>query len=183
MDKILIMNKLIDIVKTVELPDEIEFLHLNLIASTSRLYFLLWGPTGPFEDGYQIEDWVNVSLLLASWIVEVFNNVNKNMKNYELIKEHINNNDTFIQELISSIAISILDHDLIKIDEKSKLVAKSVLKSKTILPTINKYTNKLLLLLEGSCCFVKKSNKSIEKKLQKRTLKQSIKTKINSVQL
>jgi hypothetical protein len=177
-----IHEKLGLIMKDLNLDKDISFLKDNLLSHVDRLYQLLWGFNGPFADGYQLQDWVSVSLLLGNWIVEVLNDVNKNKRDYNKIRDFLGKNPGCIAQIVCDIAYEIVNNDLLPMDPQAKIVAKFILSSKTLVPTIMEHVDTLLNIIEEQCCccMFKKSNKSIKYKIQSLTKKQSKRSRGNA---
>lgn len=161
------------IMEELNLDPEIAFLRDHLVKHVERIYSLLWGFNGPFADGYQLQDWLSVTLLLSNWLIEVFNNVNKNKKEYIKVKNYFDKNPARIAKIVCDIAYKIVDKDLIQIDGDAKIIAKVVLSSMTFVPQIIKHLNVVLQIVEESCCgcMFKKNNNKQKIKIQTITKK------------
>jgi hypothetical protein len=169
------------IMKNLDLDEDISFLKDNLLMHVGRVYNLLWGYNGPFADGYQLQDWVSVSVLLGNWIGEVLNDVNKNKQKYNKLREYISNNPVCIAQIVCDIAYEIVNNDLVVMDPNAKIVAKLMISSKVLIPTIMPHVESLLTLIEEQCCCMfKKSNISKKYKLQALTKDQARRSRNNA---
>lgn len=177
-----VIEKLSDIIQEIDIDDKIVFIRKYLLKHVDRLYQLLWGFNGPFADGYQLQDWMAVTLLVSNWIMEVIADVQKFCDGFETLRNHISENPDYIPQLVCDFAYQIVNKDVLNLDDQSKIVAKFILSSKTLIPTIMRNINVLLDIIDDHCCYycMFKSDKNIQKKLQKISQNQARQSRENA---
>lgn len=162
-------ESLIKIVKTLDIPDSFK---KDLIGNISRIYKLLWGPGGPFADGYQFSDWLSVSLLVSNWIMEIVADIPARNE-FNKLREIIKDNPEYIARVGAKFTVGLIDHELIEIpDPQAKMIIKFILNSKTFIPTVIQNINTCISVLDSvceNCCLIATRKNSQAKKIKKLT--------------
>jgi len=154
------------------IDDGLDLFKVHLASNGERLYELLWGSHGPFSDGYQLQDWIAVTALVSNWMMEVLVNISHIKKDYNKLKEFINEHPEYIAIFTCDFFVELIDHGIIKFDEETKILVKYLLKSKVLIPSLVNGINAIIDVIteQCNCCYLRsKSEKKIKKQLRNLT--------------
>jgi hypothetical protein len=154
--------KLIEIFQSISYDAKTQCLKELFYHHSRRFYNILWGPGAPLEDGYQMHDWVSISILTTNWFIEVL----ADSKMDDLIN-YLDANPHVIADILLQILYHIVDKNLVVLPDNSKHIALMFLSSQVLIPTIiDTYIVLSSILHNCHCCG---KSKKIKRKIQEKT--------------